>query len=175
MMKIGIRYYSLFYDDIEITLDRKSALKQVETANVLYELLGSNLTSTSLFFCPTQYRGFEKTEYIVTIAERLHKDIKIFWTGKDVVSKRITEDDVNLITTIIGRKPLIWDNIFANDYIPGIILRFPYHGRDPGIIDKVSGILLNPMNQYLRSKPLIYTAAKFFHNPYNYKPDKYRI
>lgn len=168
MMKIGVENYSIFYDDIEITLDSNSALKQTASANEVYEILKEKFKNPDLFFCPTQYRGFEKTEYILTIAKTLHKNIKIFWTGKNIISHEITVNDIERITGILGRPPLIWDNIFANDYIPGIILRFPYRNREPGIINKVSGILLNPMNQYLQSKPLICSASKFFKNPYNY-------
>lgn len=172
MARIGIKNFSLFYDDIKINLNSENALIQAETANEVYETLSQNSNLNSLFFCPTQYNGFNKTDYLLTIAEKLHPGIEIFWTGKSVVSKKITEKDVDKITEIIKRPPLIWDNIFANDYIPGVILRFPYRNREPGIIKKVSGILLNPMNQYLQSKPLIYTASEFFNDPFNYNPEK---
>lgn len=175
MMKIGIENYSIFYDDLEIKLDSNTALKQTTTANKVYELIKEKFKNPDLFFCPTQYRSFEKTEYILTVAKTLHKNIKIFWTGKNIVSRKITEKDIDLITEILGRAPLIWDNIFANDYIPGIIIRFPYRNREPGIIKKVCGILLNPMNQYLKSKPLIYNASEFFKNPYNYNPRNFKI
>jgi len=172
MMQIEIKNFSLFYDDIKLKLNSENATIQTETANEVYAMLKQKFSKFSLFFCPTQYRGFEKTDYILTIAKKLHLDIKIFWTGKSVVSKQITEKDVDKITDLIGRPPLIWDNIFANDYIPGIILKFPYRNREPEIIAKVSGILINPMNQYLQSKQLIYTAGEFFKDPYNYNPKK---
>ncbi|MGB9720932.1 MAG: beta-N-acetylglucosaminidase domain-containing protein [bacterium] len=175
MMSTGIEDYSLFYDDIKIELDERSAIMQAKSANEVYEMVKEKCKHTNFFFCPTQYCGFEKTEYILTIARKLNTNIKIFWTGKNVVSRKITETDVDRITEIIGRKPLIWDNIFANDYIPGIILKFPYHNREPGIIDKVSGILLNPMNQYLQSKPLIHTAGEFFKQPCKYKPQEFKF
>lgn len=162
MIKIGIKYFSLLYDDIEINLNTKNASIQGQTANEVYKIVKQNNAMGMLFFCPTQYCGFEKTEYILTIAERLHPNIKIFWTGPSVVSKKINEKDVEQITELIHRPPLIWDNIYANDYIPGIILKSPYKNRAPGILKKVSGILINPMNQYLQSKPLLYSASKFF-------------
>ncbi len=175
MMDIGIENYSIFFDDIVINLDTNVALMQAECANEVYAIIKTKFKNSQLFFCPSQYRGFEKTAYILTIAKILHKDIKIFWTGKNIVSKKITGKDVDRITGILGRPPLIWDNIFANDYIPGIIIRFPYRNRTPNIINKVSGILLNPMNQYLKSKPLISTAADFFKDPYNYDPKTLEI
>lgn len=162
MMKIGIKHFSLLYDDIEIGLNTKNASIQGQTANEVYKIVKQNNAKGMLFFCPTQYCGFEKNDYILTIAEKLNPDIKIFWTGPGVVSKKITVKDVDKITSLINRPLLIWDNIYANDYIPGIILKSPYKNRAPGILKKISGILLNPMNQYLQSKPLLYSASKFF-------------
>lgn len=172
LISIEVKHFSLLYDDIKLLLNSKTAEIQVETANRLFEFLRSNDSNSTLFFCPTQYRGFDKTEYILTVGEKLDKDIQIFWTGKRVVSKKITENEVIQIAAILNRRPLIWDNIFANDYLPGIILKFPYRNREPGIIEKISGILINPMNQYEKSKPLIYTAAEFFKKPFNYNPRK---
>lgn len=169
---IGISNFSLFFDDIKILMNSQTAQMQAEIGNSVLQFLHKKVANPTLFFCPTQYRGFDRTEYLLKIAEKLNPDIFIFWTGKSVISKRITVKDVEKIKDILGRKMLIWDNIFANDYIPGVILRFPYHYREPGIIEKVSGILLNPMNQYEKSKPLISTAAKFFKDPYNYVPRK---
>ncbi|MEO0162376.1 MAG: beta-N-acetylglucosaminidase domain-containing protein [candidate division WOR-3 bacterium] len=170
MMEIDIRHFSILFDDIKIKLDSNTALVQVKCANEVWALLKDKWQDAELFFCPTQYYGFNKTEYITTIAENLNKEIKIFWTGRWVIASKITVEDINNITQILTRPPLIWDNIFANDYLPGIILKFPYRNREPRIVEKVCGILLNPMNQYLQSKPLIFTAAEFFKNPFNYSP-----
>uniref|UniRef100_A0A7C4XK65 GH84 domain-containing protein n=1 Tax=candidate division WOR-3 bacterium TaxID=2052148 RepID=A0A7C4XK65_UNCW3 len=170
MIETGIKHYSLLYDDIKITLNSENARIQTETANELYEFLKKKVGNPILFFCPTQYCGFEESDYLKKIAENLNLEIKIFWTGPKVVSRRITEKDIDRISKIIKRKPLIWDNLFANDYIPGVIWKFPYRGREPEIIGNVCGILINPMNQYKMSKPLIFTAARFFLKPCNYIP-----
>jgi hyaluronoglucosaminidase len=170
MIDLGIEHFSLFFDDIKVSLTSELADKQAYCTNRLFEFLNKKTRRPMLFFCPTQYCGFQKTEYIMTIASRLDKGIKIFWTGPRVVSRRIKREDVDKITAILGRPPLIWDNLFANDYIPGIILRFPFKNRAPEIIDKVAGLLINPMNQFRESKPLIYTAARFFHERNKYNP-----
>ncbi len=170
--ELGVTNFSIFFDDIDVPLTQTTAESQVQLTNRLYEYLMSKLHKATLSFCPTQYRGFEKTEYIAYISTSLHSKIDIFWTGKHVVSQEITESDVDKITQILQRPVLIWDNIFANDYIPGRILRFPYRERAPDIIKKIRGIVLNPMNNYRQSKPLIHTAAQFFADPYNYDPKK---
>lgn len=166
----GIRHFSLFFDDIKVILSKSTAQKQLRIVNGLHEHLEHESRHTSLSFCPTQYRGFRETSYIKTVAENLHREIDIFWTGSKVVSPNISEEDVDRISKLLNRQVLIWDNLFANDYIPGRIHRFPYRNRDPRIMSKIKGILLNPMNDYQASKPLIRTAALFFKNPKNYDP-----
>jgi hyaluronoglucosaminidase len=168
LLRIGITDFSLFFDDINVPLTTEVAERQVVTANRLYEFLMSENKRARLFFCPTQYRGFERTAYINAVAQKLKKSIYMFWTGRRVVSTTITAEDIDTITKIIKRPPLIWDNFFANDYVPYIIFKFPYRNRDPDILTKVRGILINPMNDYHRSMPLIYTAAQFFQDPYGY-------
>lgn len=172
MTAAGITQFSIFFDDIPVLLNQKTADEQVEIANGLYEHLFSNIKNVTLSFCPTQYRGFRKTRYIKTVANRLRREIDVFWTGKTIVAKKITEAEVDKINGVVKRPVLIWDNIFANDYIPGRILRFPYHNREPGIVEQAKGILINPMNNYQESKPLIQTAAQFFHDPYTYDAEQ---
>ncbi len=171
LFSIGIRYFSILYDDIKVSTDERTAQKQTDTANRLFDIFRIKNPKAVLFFCPTQYRGFRTTGYIRTIGDRLNSNIKVFWTGSRIISLRITVKQIERISKTLKRPPLIWDNLFANDYIPpGTILRFPYKGRDPGIIGSVAGILLNPMNEYKESKPLIYSAARFFNDPRNYEP-----
>jgi protein O-GlcNAcase/histone acetyltransferase len=45
--------------------------------------------------------------------------------------------------------PLIWDNLFANDYDIRRLHCGPYAGRSPELRDAVRGILINPNNEYL--------------------------
>ena len=167
---IGVTHFSVFFDDIKARLNATTAQKQLHIVNGLYKYLCGEITDPYLSFCPTQYHGFKETAYMQCIASDLNRDIDVFWTGKSIVSTKITQKDIERITKLIGRPVLIWDNIFANDYIPGKILRFPYRNRTSGIIHGTKGILLNPMNSYVDSKPLIYTAAQFFRSPHKYNP-----
>ncbi|UCF70435.1 MAG: beta-N-acetylglucosaminidase domain-containing protein [candidate division WOR-3 bacterium] len=172
MTATGIVNYSIFFDDIVVPLTTETARLQLSILHALHDFLNDKVKTGSLSFCPTQYRGFKKTAYITYIAENLRSGIDIFWTGKTVVARSITEKDIARITQILRRPVLIWDNLFANDYIPGTIIRFPYRRRSARIITEVRGILINPMNNYRDSKPLIHTAAQFFHDPHGYAPRK---
>jgi hyaluronoglucosaminidase len=173
LLTVGITKFALFYDDINTKRDAATAEIQAQTANDLYELLTAKTSTPVVFFCPTQYNGFDPTEYLLTISKKLNPKIAMIWTGKRVVSHRITENDLDRINALTGRRQLIWDNFFANDYIPlGVVIRIPYRFRQPGIVGKTEGILINPMNQYRDSKRAIYTAAKFFNDPHRYNPQK---
>jgi len=170
MAAIGIESFSIFFDDIKVPLTSETATVQCACTNEVYAYLKKTITQPILFFCPTQYRGLKNSEYIRSVAQSLEKEIDIFWTGKHVVSPRITEKQIHRITELYGKPPLIWDNIFANDYIPGVIHAFPYRYRPSSLVTRCKGILINPMNQYRRSKPLIFTAALFFRDPEHYTP-----
>ncbi|UCD18842.1 MAG: beta-N-acetylglucosaminidase domain-containing protein [candidate division WOR-3 bacterium] len=172
MTATGIVDYSIFFDDIEVPLTAETARLQLSILHALQDFLNDKVKTGSLSFCPTQYRGFKKTAYITYIAQHLRSGIDIFWTGKAVVARSITEKDIARITQILRRPVLIWDNLFANDYIPGTTFRFPYRRRSARIVAKVRGILINPMNNYRDSKPLIHTAAQFFRDPHGYAPRK---
>lgn len=78
MVEIGISQFSLFYDDIRVTLDKGTAERQAATANELLDFLKKKIPRPMLFFCPTQYRGFKKTEYLETLTRELNKSVKIF-------------------------------------------------------------------------------------------------
>jgi hyaluronoglucosaminidase len=169
----GITKFALLYDDINTERNAETAEIQVKTANDLYELLSRKIKRPVVLFCPTQYDGFDPTEYLLTVSRRLNPRIAMIWTGKRVVSHRIMENHVDRINRVTGRKQLIWDNFFANDYIPlGVVIRIPYRFRQSGIVGKTLGIMINPMNQYPDSKRAIYTAAKFFNDPRRYEPQK---
>jgi hyaluronoglucosaminidase len=170
LVEIGVRHFSLFFDDISVPLSATTALRQIAIAHDVMAFLKTFIRRPVLFFCPTQYHGFRKTDYLLTIRDRLHKDIDIFWTGKHVVSPRITEKDIRTITSLLGRAPLIWDNIFANDYLPGVVFRYPYRFRSWAVVQRTRGVFINPMNHYRASKPLLYTAATFFCSPQTYVP-----
>lgn len=170
MLDAGIEHFSLFFDDIKVSQDRMTALAQALTANDLWVFLKKSITHPTLFFCPTQYRGFRNSEYLRTIAKTLDPRIEMFWTGKFVVSPWITERQIDRITALYHKPPLIWDNLFANDYIPNVVHSFAYRCRAKAVVHQTHGVLINPMNQYLRSKPLIHTAAQFFRDPERYVP-----
>ncbi len=60
---------------------------------------------------------------------------------------------------VLRRKPVIWDNLHANDYDHQRIFLGPFAGRDADIIPHIAGIMTNPNCEYSLNVPAIYTMA----------------
>jgi hypothetical protein len=82
------------------------------------------------------------------------------WTGVHVVNDSITARDAQLRTAAChNRKPLLWDNTPVNDAIMSESLHLgPYASREITMRDEISGLLLNPMEFALASRPTIASA-----------------
>lgn len=110
----------------------------------------SKLITPVLFFCPTPYCAAMATpsllecEYLQTVGSELPSDYHILWTGPTIVSEDITVEHVAEVASVIKRKPLIWDNLHANDYDLRRIYLGPVEGRCSELKQHISGILSNP-------------------------------
>ena len=77
-----------------------------------------------------------------------------------VVSETITEQELVSLSSVIKRKPVIWDNLHANDYDLQRVFLGPYSGRDPrGVIPNVRGVMTNPNCEYSLNVPAIHTLS----------------
>jgi hypothetical protein len=86
--------------------------------------------------------------YLETLGRELHPDLDIFWTGPEIISETLELDPIARLTEILRRPPLIWDNLFANDYDGRRFFCGPYAGRPLGLRQAVRGILLNPNTEF---------------------------
>jgi protein O-GlcNAcase/histone acetyltransferase len=64
---------------------------------------------------------------------------------------------------VLRRKPLIWDNLHANDYDGRRFYCGPYSGRPPELRQEVSGLLVNPNNEFPLNYVPFRTLAEFVH------------
>ncbi|XP_065641313.1 protein O-GlcNAcase [Hydra vulgaris] len=155
---LGCSSFAILFDDIEpeLCLTDKSEFRsfgeaQMVLINKIYNFLGE---VKIMMMCPTEYcdsrakPNIETSEYLKTLGDGLHKDIHILWTGEKVVSHTITDQSVKTLTSVLKRKPVIWDNIHANDYDQRRLFLGPYKGRSSKLYQSVSGILTNPNCEY---------------------------
>nr|AKA09674.1 O-GlcNAcase [Trichoplax adhaerens] len=150
----GCNSFAIFFDDIDTVMclqDQEEfesfAAAQVEVTNEIYKYLGM---PANFLFCPTEYcaaradPNVKESKYLVTVGTGLHSDIHIMWTGPKVVSNKISVESILELQTVLRRKPVIWDNIHANDYEQGRLNLGPYDCRPAELMESLNGIFTNP-------------------------------
>jgi hypothetical protein len=174
MQEIGVRRFGVFFDDVlpylSTPADRAAykniAEAEVEVTNKLLAALRERDRDVKLFFVPNQYWGWTPTDYMRIVRERLHPDIDIGWTGRDIVSDSIPADDVREFIKLAGRPPAIGDNWSPLG---------PVERRDPDIYKMTSSYLNNPYgfaddSRAKMSRFVDSTVADYGWNPEAYDP-----
>ena len=129
------------------------------------------LERPKFLFCPVEYcsnrasPSVRDSEYLRTIGKLLDPNIQMFWTGSKVVSETITAKECDALAEVIKRKPVIWDNIHANDYDHQRLFMGPYIGRDRSRPPSsyLAGAMTNPNCEYSLNLPALVTLAQWVH------------
>ncbi|CAL2049057.1 unnamed protein product [Caenorhabditis brenneri] len=154
---VGCHSFAVLFDDIEVEMQaadqhqfKSFAHAQVHIANTIYEYLEAK----TFMFCPTEYcetravPTLESSTYLNTIGKTLKEEIHIMWTGPHVISRYLTVEHLSRVGAVMRRKPLIWDNLHANDYDTKKIFMGPLTERSVKIKEVTSGLLTNPNGRY---------------------------
>jgi protein O-GlcNAcase/histone acetyltransferase len=151
LLALGCEHFALLFDDIPDRCETGSlASAQSTVANTVFRWLRERCGLARLAFCPTAYcgrmaaSGLGGPDYLATVGRELAPEIDVFWTGPEIISRELTVPHVREIKTILRRPPLIWDNLFANDYDGRRFFCGPYAGRAPELRGEVRGLLVNP-------------------------------
>jgi protein O-GlcNAcase/histone acetyltransferase len=176
MLALGCQHFALLFDDIpdqmaaeDLRTGRSFASAQSQVANALFRWTRERSPGARFLFCPTSYcgrmaeRNYGGEGYLSTIGRELLPEIDVFWTGPEIISREITVAHVRELRNILRRKPLIWDNLHANDYDGRRFYCGPYAGRPPELRDEVSGLLSNPNNEFPLNYVPVRTLARFVH------------
>jgi len=173
MLDLGCDDFALLFDDIPDRMrdaDQQRfgsfAAAQCHVTNAAFRWLRERRPRGRFLFCPTPYCGrmadrhLGGANYLETVGRELAPEIEVFWTGPEIVSREITVSHVQELRTRLRRRPLIWDNLHANDYDGRRFFCGPYAGRPPELRSEVSGILSNPNTEFpLNYVPLRTLAA----------------
>ncbi|XP_033119405.1 protein O-GlcNAcase-like isoform X2 [Anneissia japonica] len=168
--QFGCKAFALLFDDIDTDLCQADkdgfqslAHAQVSVTNEVYE----HLNQPCFLLCPTEYcatratPSVESSEYLATIGSKLLPDILFMWTGPKVVSKNISVESIKKLSSVIKRKPVIWDNIHANDYDQKRLFLGPYEGRSTELIPYLNGVMTNPNCEYESNFIAFHTLASW--------------
>jgi protein O-GlcNAcase/histone acetyltransferase len=160
MLALGCEHFALLFDDIPDRMhadDGKRwpsfASAQCDATNAVFRWLRERRPGARFLFCPTPYCGRMAERqaggpgYLDTVGRELDAGIDVCWTGPEIVSREITVAHVQGVRRILRRKPLIWDNLHANDYDGRRFYCGPYAGRPGTLRQEVAGILSNPNNE----------------------------
>lgn len=85
----------------------------------------------------------------------------VCFLGPKVVSKVITTQTIEALTTVLKRKPVIWDNIHANDYDQRRVFLGPYDGRPVELFPLLNGVLTNPNCEFESNFIAVHTLASW--------------
>ncbi len=183
LFEIGCEHFALLFDDLPGQLtegDRRAfasvAAAQADVTNDIYSWLKTRSSNGRFLFCPTPYCGrmdnwrLGGEGYLETIGHTLNMAIDVLWTGPEIVSREIPIESVQGVAARIGRQPLIWDNLHANDYDGRRLYTGPYTGRSPELKQHVAGILVNPNNEFVVNYVPLKTFAAYLHADVDWKP-----
>jgi protein O-GlcNAcase / histone acetyltransferase len=174
LLQLGCRHFGLLFDDIPDALDPRDrqcwgtfAEAQSGVTNALARWLWDRQPEARLLFCPTAYcgrmaeAGLGGAGYLAMLGRALHPGIDVFWTGPEIISGEVSTDHVGAVAHVLGRKPILWDNLCANDYDGRRFFCGPYAGRALALRSQVGGILLNPNTEFCLNEVPIRTLGLY--------------
>jgi len=173
LLDAGCRSFAILFDDIPGEMAEADsaafgslAKAQCEMANAIYsELLAKS--GGRLVFCPTPYcqrmadNQHGGANYLNEVGRYLDSDIDLFWTGPEIISREISIESVSELRETIQRKPVIWDNLHANDYDMTRVFLGPYSGRSLELREEVGGFLINPNCEFEANYVALKTLAGY--------------
>ncbi len=131
--------------------------------------------------CPTYYsfdpvleRVFGKMPegYLTELGSNLPQSVGIFWTGNQVISPAYSRHDIESVSGLLHRKPILWDNYPVNDgKLTSEHLHLQaYTGRPCQLASWSRGHLVNPMNQPHLSQLVLQSLACVYADGDKYSP-----
>lgn len=164
---LKLNMLGLFFDDMPVTNDLLTTQKKVIDLAIEY-------FPTGLIFCPSFYTfdpildkvfGQRPLGYVEGLNEAVPKVVEICWTGPKVISDEISREHLEEVNLLLGRRPFIWENLYANDGPRNCnFLKLKYfEGRDNSLNQLSSNIAFNLMNQPYLSQVLFLSSIKVIH------------
>ena len=160
LQTIGAEHFALLFDDLPGNLGEKDrqafpsiAAAQCSVTNDIFAWARKHSPECRFLFCPTPYCDrmehwqLAGDDYLETVGELLAPAVDVLWTGPEIVSEEISVDSIERLTAKIRRAPVIWDNLFADDYDGRRLYCGPYSGRSVELKQHLAGILVNPNNE----------------------------
>ncbi len=171
----GVEHFCILFDDIPLRMSEADearfgslAAAQAFVTNEAFRHVRTRASGLFLL-CPTDYcarmtkPSVAASSYLKELGEALDSEIDVFWTGPEIVSETISSASIRELREVLRRKPLIWDNLHANDYDIRRIYLGPFANRPSELKREVRGILTNPNNEFEANFVPLRTLAHYAH------------
>ena len=145
---LGFKDFAIFFDDISFEKNDLLANIHSNILNSVNAFIG-NREEDAIIFCPTVYcnkfaRGkLINSSYLKALSKEVPETMPMLWTGSEVISETIGDEDIFSLEKVIKNPIFIWDNYYANDYCPRKLFIGDYKGRDFSLKSPM-GIGINP-------------------------------
>jgi protein O-GlcNAcase/histone acetyltransferase len=183
LRQVGVRHFALLFDDLPGNMsdaDRQAydslAAAQCDLTNAIFAWTRAQNAGGRFLFCPTPYCDrMDRAQlggpaYLDDLGRLLDPEIDVLWTGPEIVSAEIPVESIERLSGRIRRPPVIWDNLFANDYDFRRINCGPYSGRSRELPRAVRGILINPNNEFPLNFIALRTVAAYLNRDGEWNP-----
>lgn len=180
---LGVRDFAVLFDDINPDLSPADktrfgtpAAAQAYIGNEVLRWARDWTRDGRVLFCPTEYCGrfaepnVAGSPYLRTLGEQLAPEVDVLWTGPEIISEVIPVDSIRELQGVIRRRPMLWDNLHANDYDMRRLYLGPYAGRPGELLREITGILQNPNCQFEANFIPVRTLAAYVREGANYSP-----
>lgn len=107
---------SLLFDDIEHLPCRRLAERQASFALKAAGQLGIPVMICPSVYCESQAEAPGAADYLEALSALIPREWGVFWTGDDVISRKLDSASLARAEALLGRLPVIWDNLLADDY-----------------------------------------------------------
>lgn len=175
--EIGADTVVLFMDDVPLELPEKNraAFNSLGDAHgqllvKIYRDLKELNENVKLLFCPTVYTDeFVEGEaadstYMKDLAALIPAGVPLIWTGNMVMAETITIENIGRILEMFNNDVVIFDNYYANDYMTERVIIGPYQDREEALLEKSSGIMINPTGLVQTDKFLLSVYGDYIKN-----------
>ena len=141
LLEDGATSIALLLDDIPDEFEKNfgNNISEGTSHGILTNKVSEKLKQ-NIYFVPRIYADElikDTPNYLTDLSKVLNKDISVFYCGKNVVCKTIT--NFSKINKIICNKIIYWDNYYANDYCPRRFFIGPFTGRI-----NLNNLMINP-------------------------------
>ena len=127
------QHIAILFDDIpnDFKLRVKNEAEGIIHAKIINEI--ENKFDKPVFSVPRIYSDeliSENKSYLKDFFKTINKNVKIFYTGKYIVSKSFSSSQKALLEKIKENKIINWDNFYANDYCPNKLFIGPWKNKN---------------------------------------------